>query len=149
MKVVTVFVLLLLLTGVGLGADNQHIGEAELSLGGVVAGQLEQDVIKRHGAPRERAHTGVGCLLAYPGLDVYVGVKGYGVFYVVSKSASHCTPSGVCPGMPVSVLTRAYGTPVVAEREQGPFLEYIPPGSTCWLQVSAPKGIIRSLRIAC
>ncbi len=147
MKAITLSLLLLSLVGVSRSAEKQHIAETELNLGGVVVGQSEQDVIKRLGAPRKRTDTGEGYLFAYPGLDVYVG--SYGVFDVVSKSAEHCTPSKVCPGMPVSKVKQAYGDPVVAEREQGTFLEYTPEDSTCWLQVSAPKDIIRSLRIAC
>lgn len=150
MKTTTLSLLLLLsLAGVSSAAEKQHIAEAELSLGGVVVGQSEKDVIKRQGAPRKRTDMGEGFLLAYPGLDVYVGAEGYGVFDVVSKSAAYCTPSKVCPGMSVSLITRIYGKPVVAVREQGTFLEYTPEDSTCWLQVSAPRGIIRSLRIAC
>jgi len=137
------------LISVSRGAVAQNISMAELSIGGIAIGQTEQDVVKRLGTPSKRENTGEGYLLAYPGFEVYVGVGSYGVFEVVSRNPEHCTPSKVCPGMPISGANRIYGAPVVASRESGTYFEYTPEGNSCWLQVSAPKDIILSMRIAC
>ena len=149
MKAIALPLLLLIFTGSSIGADQTQISASELTLGGVAIGQSELEVTRLHGPPQTREDTGEGFRLRYPGLDVYVGVKGYGVFDILSTNSTQCTPSKVCPGMPVAVANRAYGTPVVAKREHGTFLEYIPKGSTCWLQLSTPQGVIRSLRVAC
>ena len=149
MRVFAIAYVLILLFSISRGANAQHISESELTLGGVAIGQTEQDIVKLHGAPSSKKNTGEGNLLIYPGLEVYVGVGSYGVFDVISKSPKDCTPSKVCPGEPISKANHMYGSPVVASRETGTYFEYTPDGSICWLQVSAPNGIILSLRIAC
>jgi hypothetical protein len=128
---------------------GQSISTSELVIGGVSIGQHERKVKRRLGEPRFRTDSGEGFTLAYAGLKVEVGVGDHGVYEVVSTNSKYCTPSKLCPGMSESHARRLYGEPVMAERETGSFLEYYPPGSTCWLQISAPKGIVKALRIAC
>jgi hypothetical protein len=101
------------------------------------------------GAPLSRTDSGEGFTLTYAGLQVVVGAGDFGVYEVVSTNAKYCTPSKLCPGMSEAQVQHLYGKPVLAQRETGRFLEYQPTGSNCWLQVSAPKGIVKSLRIAC
>lgn len=143
--------LVLILVAIGLSRDPepQHLSRSELKIGGVVVGQPEQEIIDRLGAPRDMTSLASGVLLAYPDLDVYIGVGDRRVAEIVSRGAFNCTPGGVCPGMPVSAAGQAYGSPVVVNREQGSFLEYAPAGSKCRLQLIARRGIIKSLRVTC
>lgn len=130
------------------GAE-QRISARELSIGGVVMGQQERDVTRRLGQPRSRTDTGEGFKLSYTGIEIDVGVGNIGVFDVISTGTKYCTPSKLCPGMPASKARGLYGEPVIAKREAGTFLEYQPRSSTCWLQIGASEGVIRSIRIAC
>jgi hypothetical protein len=130
-------------------AFGRSISSSELVIGGITIGQNERTVIHRLGAPMSRADSDEGSTLTYAGLQVEVGAGDFGVYGVVSTNAKYCTPSKLCPGMSEAQLQRLYGKPVIAERETGRFLEYQPTGSNCWLQVSAPKGIVKSLRVAC
>jgi hypothetical protein len=131
------------------GAEQQRITVAELKLGGVAIGQTEAQVVALRGSPMKRSETGEGVLFSYSGLEVLVGVGNYGVVEVQSTGEKECTPRHVCPGMSEQVAFSAYGNPIVANREAGTFLEFVPNGSTCWLQAKAEHGVIRSLRIAC
>jgi hypothetical protein len=149
MKYGMTFFLALLFSVTPLASEKQHISSSELLLGGISIGQSENSVIKHLGKPIARSNTGEGYKLSYKGIDVYVGAGQYGVFDLTSTSRAYCTPSHICPGMPVSSLDSMFGPAVVAERENGKFLEYTPLESTCWLQIRENKGIIESLRIAC
>jgi len=122
---------------------------SELALGGISVGLSEKEVLRRLGPPRSRVDTGEGFRLDYAGLEVYVGVDGEGVFEVASTSPGQCTPSRVCPGMSLNAAKHMFGTPVIAKREHGSFLEYIPIEGTCWLQLSVARKKIQKLRIAC
>ena len=130
-------------------AFGRSISASELVIGGIAIGQHERTVIQRLGAPLSRTDSDEGSTLTYAGLQVEVGAGDFGVYGVLSTNAKYCTPSKLCPGMSEAQVQRLYGKPVMAERETGRFLEYQPTGSTCWLQVSAPKGIVKSLRVAC
>ena len=105
--------------------------------------------MQRLGAPLFRTDSGEGYTLSYTGLHVEVGAGDLGVNEVVSIDAKYCTPSKLCPGMSEAQVLHLYGKPVRAERETGKFLEYYATGSTCWLQISAPEGFVKSLRVAC
>ncbi|MEO1299685.1 MAG: hypothetical protein AAFW75_28720, partial [Cyanobacteria bacterium J06636_16] len=61
----------------------------------------------------------------------------------------YCTPAGVCPGMDVAEVYAIYGVPVVAERENGRFLEYYSASSTCWLQIALDDQTVGSVGVAC
>ena len=128
---------------------GQSISASELVLGGIAMGQHERTVMQRLGAPLSRTDSDEGFTLAYAGLHVDVGAGDFGVHEVVSTNAKYCTPSMLCPGMSEAQVQHLYGKPVLVQRATGRFLEYQPPGSTCWLQISAPKGIVKSLRVAC
>lgn len=141
--------LTLILACAAVPVSGQSILVSDLVIGGISIGQHEREVKLRLGAPQSRTDSGEGFTLAYAGLKVEVGVRDYGVLEVVSTNAKYCTPSKLCPGMSEAHVRRLYGEPVMAERETGSFLEYYPAGSTCWLQVSAPMGIVKTLRIAC
>ncbi len=128
---------------------GKGIAESELAIAGVAIGQHESTVIKRLGAPLSRTDSGEGVTLAYTGLRVEVGAGDFGVVEVVSTNAKYCTPSKLCSGMSEASMQRLYGKPLSGQGETGRLLEYVPTGSTCWLDVSAAKGIVRSLSIAC
>ena len=130
-------------------ALGQRISASELVIGGIEIGQHERTVMQRLGAPLSRTSSDEGFTLTYAGLHVEVGAGDFGVYDVVSTDAKYCTPSKLCPGMSEAQVRHLYGKPMLARRETGRFLEYQPTGSTCWLQVSAPKGIVKSLRVAC
>ncbi len=130
-------------------AFGQSISASELVIGGIAIGQHERTVMQRLGAPLSRTESGEGSTLTYAGLHVEVGAGDFGVYELVSTNARYCTPSKLCPGMSEAQVQSLYGKPVMVERETGRFLEYQPTGSNCWLQVSAPNGIVKSLRVAC
>ena len=149
MKSALLLLLLSVIAGGVSARETGRISETELKLGGIAIGLSEAEVRKLAGPPRERENTGEGFKLGYPGLLVYVGADGHGVYDLVSTNPKRCTPSKVCPGMAIDAVNRLYGRPEVAVRETGTFIEYYPKGISCWLQVSAPQGVVISLRIAC
>ena len=149
MKINTLPLLALLIAGTCFATGSSQIVEADLKLGGIAIGSSETEMIKILGKPITRQDTGEGFKLGYAEFDVYVDAQANRVFDIVSRNPSKCTPSKVCPGMSIRELTRAYGSPVLAVREEGSFLEYVPAGSACWLQASVGHEVISSLRIAC
>ena len=129
---------------------------SELSIGGVVSGATEASVIGQLGEPSRRVETGEGTELQYPGLVVTVGwleQRAAGiqqrVLALSGTGPKACTPRGLCPGMPVSEVSRLYGPSVPVQRESGTFIEYQPAGISCWLQVSAPAGTVQAVAVAC
>jgi len=129
---------------------------SELSIGGVTSGATEGDVLTHLGSPTRRVETGEGTELHYPGLVVTVGwleQKAPGsqrrVIALFGTGRNACTPQGICPGMPASAVVRLYGHAQQTERETGSFLEYQPAGLSCWLQISAPSGVIQTVAVAC
>lgn len=132
------------------------IAASELSIGGIVSGATEASVRDRLGAPTKSIETGEGTELHYPGLVVTVawleqaapGVERR-VLAVYGEGPNTCTPRGLCPGMAAANAARMYGRVEPMAREAGVFLEYQPAGLGCWLQVSIPEGIIKSLAVAC
>ena len=139
-----------------LPASACEIQASELSLGGVAAGETEASVVELLGEPSERVDTGEGMELRYPGLVVTVGwleqaapgVKRR-VYALRASGTALCTPSGLCPGMPVAHATKLYGAAAVVVRDSVALLEYQPAATHCWLQVSAQGGTITSLAVAC
>src|SRR5690606_30542950 len=129
---------------------------SELEVGGIALGATEASVVGRMGEPLQRLDTGEGIELHYPGLVATVGwleqqapgrePRVAGIF---GSGPQACTPRGLCPGMPVAAADRLSGTPEVAQREAGEFLEYYPEATGCWLQVAAAAGSIRSVAVAC
>ena len=133
-----------------------EIPPSELSIGGVVSGATETDVMRHLGKPIKRVDTGEGIELRYPGLVVTVGwleQKAPGAQRRVSAihgtGPRACTPRGLCPGMPVSEVRRLYGPVTPVKRSYGSFLEYQPQDLACWLQVSAARAIVESVAVAC
>ena len=133
-----------------------EVPSSELSIGGVVSGTTEASVVRLLGEPARRVATGEGTELQYPGLVVTVGwleQKAAGVQQRVlalrGNAPNACTPRGLCPGMPVSEVSRLYGPSDPVKRDYGTFLEYQPASVNCWLQVSAPAGIVQSVAVAC
>ena len=129
---------------------------SELQIGGVASGATEASVVRELGEPLRRLETGDGTELHYPGLVVTVGWleeqapgRERRVVALLGTGPQACTPRGLCPGMPAAVASRLYGPPEAAQRETGALLEYYPAEPGCWLQVSAPAGIIRSVVVAC
>jgi hypothetical protein len=79
---------------------------------------------------------------------VWLG-EGRRVGAVLGTSKQHCTPAGICPGMPFAKAEATYGPPLVADREDGTFMEYPSSQSSCWLQIAVSKGIVKSVRAEC
>ena len=139
-----------------LPASGCEIQASELSLGGVAAGETEASVVELLGEPAERVDTGEGTELRYPGLVVTVGWLEQAapgverrVFALSASGSAACTPSGLCPGMPVAHATKLYGATEVVVRGDVPLLEYQPAAAHCWLQVATQGGTITSLAVAC
>ena len=136
--------------GVASAAEPSLVSDQELSLGGIALGDTEAAVLRKLGQPSRFTDTGdfLNIRMDYPGLTVWLG-EGRRVGEVLSTSKQHCTPAGVCPGTPFAQAKAKYGPPLVANREDGTFMEYPSSQSACWLQISVSKGIVRSLRAEC
>lgn len=139
-----------LVVGAASAAEPSLVEDRELSLGGVALGDTEAAVLRRLGQPHRITDTGdfLNIRMDYPGMAVWLG-EGRRVGEVLSTSREHCTPAGVCPGMPVGQAKEKYGSPLVVDREDGTFMEYPGTESACWLQISVSKDIIRSVRAEC
>lgn len=144
------FALLLLMADASSAGEPSQIKDQELSLGGVALGDTETSVLRKLGRPARRTDAGdfLNIRLDYPGLTVWLG-EGRRVGEVLSTSKRHCTPSGICPGMPFAQAKTRYGTPLVTPRKDGTFMEYLSSESSCWLQLATRKGTVKSLRAEC
>ena len=131
-------------------AEPSLVADHELSLGGVALGDTESSVLHRLGKPLRTTDTGdfLNIRMDYPGLVVWLG-EGRRVGEILSTARQHCTPAGVCPGMPFARAKAKYGPPLVADREDGTYMEYPSSQSPCWLQIALSKGHISSLRTEC
>ena len=141
---------------ISLPASACEFQASELSLGGVATGETEAGVVGLLGEPVERVDTGEGMELRYPGLVVTVGWLEQAapgverrVFALRASGSAACTPSGLCPGMPVAQAKNLYGASNVVARDGVPLLEYQPSAAHCWLQVATRGGTITSLAVAC
>ena len=122
---------------------------SELSIANIRLGQNERTTIRRLGKPISRTNDGDGFVLSYVGLTITLGVGKYGVYEMESTSPKYCTPRMACPGMKLSRLKRLYGTPLLANRNEGQFHEYSARDIPCWLQVSVIKDVVKTIRVAC
>jgi len=139
-----------LVTGTVSAAEPSLVNDQELSLGGVALGDTEALVLHKLGQPRRATDTGdfLNIRMDYPGLTVWLG-EGRRVGEVLSTSEQYCTPAGVCPGVSFVKAKAKYGPPLVADREDGTFIEYPSSQSACWLQIAVSKGIVKSVRAEC
>ncbi|TWH98766.1 hypothetical protein IP90_03279 [Luteimonas cucumeris] len=142
--------IIFLAIGTASAAEPSLVSDQELSLGGIALGDTEVAVLHKLGQPRRATDTGdfLNIRMEYPGLTVWLG-EGRRVGEVLSTSKQHCTPAGVCPGTPFAQAKEKYGPPLVANREDGTFMEYPSSQSACWLQIAVSKGIVRSVRAEC
>jgi hypothetical protein len=139
-----------LMVGAASAAEPSLVSDKELSLGGVALGDTEAVVLRKLGQPRRTTDAGdfLNIRMDYPGLTVWLG-EGRRVGEVLSTSKQHCTPAGICPGMPFVKAKAKYGPPLVADREDGTFMEYPDSQSACWLQIAVSNGSIKSVRAEC
>jgi len=151
----SIVVIIVLFAGSAAGSAST-IPNSELSLGGVALGDSETRVLAVLGQAARQSDTGEGITLEYAGLTVLVGWlepsvpgKQRHVLQLNATGSNACTPSGVCPGMPVSKVVAAYGQPIKAARESGNFLEFYSDQSSCWLQVGTSEDTIRSINAVC
>ncbi|WP_446538222.1 hypothetical protein [Pseudoxanthomonas sp. LARHCG66] len=133
-----------------LAAEPSLVADNELSLGGIALGDTEASVLHRLGKPLRTTDTGdfLSIRMDYPGLTVWLGEERR-VGEILSTTAQHCTPIDVCPGMPFARAKTKYGPPLVADREDGTYMEYPSSQSSCWLQIALSTGNIRSIRAEC
>jgi hypothetical protein len=126
------------------------IADSELALGGIALGDSEQAVLAKLGKPANVTDTGdfLNIRLDYPGLTIWLG-EGRRVGEILSTASGQCSPSGICPGQRLSVATAQLGPGLVADREDGRFMEYPSAQSSCWLQLAVLQGIIVSVRAEC
>ena len=139
-----------LVTGTALAAEPSLVADQELSLGGIALGDTQASVLGKLGQPRRTTDTGdfLNIRMDYPGLTVWLG-EGHRVGEVLSTAKQHCTPAGICPGTPFAKAQAEYGSPLVADREDGTYMEYPSSQSSCWLQIAVSKGIVKSVRAEC
>ena len=139
-----------LLLGSASAAEPSLVNDQEFSLGGIALGDTEAAVLRKLGQPRRTTDTGdfLNIRMDYLGLTEWLG-EGRRVGEVLSTYKQHCTPAGICPGMPFAKAKAKYGPPLVTEREDGTFMEYPGSLSACWLQIVVSKGIVKSVRAGC
>jgi len=129
--------------------------ENELALGAIRLGLPYTGVVSRLGAPLRESDNGQGRQLDYAGLTLWIEkvakhpIRQPEVYELLSTSPTQCTPSGLCPGMPLARATAMYGAPVVAEREEGRFFEYVVKEGSCWMQMATQDEVITSIRAEC
>ena len=136
--------------GTALATEPSLVSDKELSLGGIALDDTEAVVLRKFGEPRRTTDTGefLNIRMDYHGLTVWLG-EGRRVGEVLSTLKQHCTPAGICPGMSFAKAKEKYGPPLVADREDGIFMEYPSSLSACWLQIAVSKGIVKSVRAEC
>jgi len=141
---------LLLASPVAVG-EISTVPDSELSIGGVALDAEESLVVRTLGQPTSTTDTGdfLNVRLEYSGLTIWLG-EGRRVGEILSTSPKHCTPGGICPGMPFSKVEALHGAPVVASREEGEFMEYFPESDfPCWLQLAVSARVVKSVRAEC
>ena len=139
-----------LIVGAATATEPSLVNDRELSLGGVTLGDTEAAVLRKLGQPHRTTDTGdfLNIRMDYPGITVWLG-EGRRVGEVLSTSKQNCTPAGICPDAPFAQAKAKYGPPLVADRQDGTFMEYPSTQSACWLQIAVSKGIVRSVRAEC
>jgi len=139
-----------MVAGASLADAFTVVDDTQLSLGGIAIDDTRSAVLRKLGQPCRVTETGdfLSIRMDYPGISVWLG-EGGRVGEVLSKSSSHCTPAGLCPGSPFNEANVPYGPPAIVHREDGPYLEYPSSESSCWLQVIVSRGIIESVRAEC
>ncbi|VXB72118.1 conserved hypothetical protein [Luteimonas sp. 9C] len=132
------------------------ISDSELSLGGVALGDSESQVVAALGRPIRQSDAGESIAFEYPGLTVLIGWleqaapdKSRHVLQLDATGQDACTPSGVCPGAPLSKALALYGQPIRSERESGSFWEYYSSQSSCWLQLGVSGDAVGSISAVC
>ena len=131
-------------------AEPSLISDQELSLGGISLGDAEADVIRKLGNPSHITDTGdfLNVRMEYPGITIWLS-EGRLVGEILSTSELYCSPSGICPGAPFATANTKYGPPLIADREDGTFMEYPSSESACWLQIAVSKDVVTSVRAEC
>jgi hypothetical protein len=144
-------ILVLVLGGTLPHSNLPVVPDSALSLAGVSLGDSEASVTGLLGQPVARQETGdlLRVELRFRGLTVWLGEDNR-VAEIFSTSANYCTPQGICPGQPFAVTQARYGKPVVAVREDGTYMEYLPQSDfPCWLQIAVESATISSIRSEC
>lgn len=143
-------IVLALLPGISAAGQPVPVSDAELSLGGVAIGDTEEAVLATLGRPVRVVDTddALAVRMDYDGLTVWLG-EGRRVGEVLSTSPTYCTPAGACPGLAFARVVAKYGQAVVADREDGRFMEYPGTESACWLQVAVHGEVVASVRAEC
>ena len=122
--------------------------DKELSLGGISLGDAEAVVLRKLGKPGRISDTGESIRLDYPGLTIWLG-EGHRVGEILSTNSQYCSPAGACPGQSFVTTRAKYGRPLVADREDGRFMEYPSSESSCWLQLAVYRSVVKSVRAEC
>ncbi len=132
------------------GAGSATVPDIEFSLAGIELGSSKAEVLTKLGPAQLVTDTGdfLNIQLDYPQLTVWLG-EGSRVGELFSTSSKSCTPSGVCPGMCFAEAKKILGEPLVADREDGKFMEYPGAESACWIQMAIVEEVIQSIRIEC
>jgi len=127
------------------------VPDSELAIAGISLDADEAVVLRTLGQPIRATDTGdfLNIQLDYPGLTIWLG-EGRRVGEILSTSPKHCTTGGICPGMTLSQVQSMHGSPLVATREDGQFMEYFPKSDfPCWLQLAVAGGVVKSVRAEC
>ncbi len=122
---------------------------SELGLAGLKPGDPAAQVRKRLGAPTETQGSPKDhdYSLYYPGLRIDLLAPGE-VLLLESTSPRHCTPSGLCPGQPLSEARKRWGEGTAAEDGT---LQYDSDDEACWLEAEPDESgqRIATITVAC
>jgi hypothetical protein len=130
--------------------EPSEVSDHELSLGGIVLGDDESTIQSKLGQPDRIVDDGYQARLEYSGFIVWVDRENRRASGMRSTSDRYCTPAGVCPSLRFSEVREIYGSPTETNRDEGRFMEYYSPGSTCWLQIALDEADrVKSVYVAC
>lgn len=130
-------------------ATHTALPEEEIAIKGVAIGDNEGKVIRLLGQPRLRQE-GSGSYDVYYEYDgMTVSFAGGMAESILAIGKDACTPSGVCPGSPLSVLYDTYGVPDDESRKDDGKIIYRVRDSDCWMKFSVEVDRVRFIKIEC
>ncbi len=125
------------------------IPASDVSIAGVAIGDSPAQVRSKLGEPNTTEGIPDYLPLHYNYPNVRVSFDGDVVAGLFTRSASGCTPKGLCPGDSLDKMRRLYGEPLRTDRETGRFFEYYGVDLYCWLQIPDQGDKVLSIYVAC
>lgn len=124
--------------------------QCDIGIGGLWVYMGMEDVVEFKGPPS--THSGqadfITDILEYP--DLVAEFNGPYLLAITSKTNTHCTFDGICPGAELSELEDIYGAPVLKDVDGEKFHLFISRyESRCFFEVRSTDSRIVSIRALC